>query len=73
MHQIRIFKGTENDLGHLEQEINAWLKESQARVVNMFGNMSPQSTSKSSTPGLISQGTFAPSDVMLVVLYEADQ
>lgn len=69
MHQIKIFKGIESDIAHLEDQVNSWLAASQVKVVNMFGNISPQTTSESSA-SVLSKGTFAPSDVLLVVLYE---
>ena len=69
MHQIKIFKGVENNLNSLEKDINQWLFTSKVRVVNMFGNIAPQSAPP--LEGVQSLGkSFAPSDVMLVVLYE---
>ena len=71
MQQIKIFKGVESETGTLEAEVNRWLAESKARVINMFGNMAPQSHSTSQSTGL-STGIFAPSDVLLVILYEQE-
>jgi hypothetical protein len=52
------------------------LKTSKAKVVNVFGNIAPQSMLEKSDRGRLA-GTeaasgrrFAPSDVMLVVVYE---
>ena len=69
MHQIKIFKGIESELGNLQAEVNAWLKESGVTVVNMFGNMAPQSPTTEASKGL-TKSAFAPSDVLLVILYE---
>jgi len=69
MQQVKIFKGVENDLAGLEAEVNAWIRQSGARVVSLTGNIAPQSPSSRAGGGL-TQGTFAPSDVVLVVLYE---
>lgn len=69
MHQIKIFKGVENDVITLEMEVNRWLSKAKIRVVNIFGNIAPQSPSPSGTQGL-SSGSFTASDVLLVVLYE---
>ncbi len=68
MQQIKIFKGIESNVSELEQEVNAWLKESGARVVNVFGNIAPQTI----TDPEKARGTrgFSPSDVLIVLLYE---
>jgi len=68
MHQIKIFKGVENDLQAMTQEINAWLAQSKARVLNMYGNIAPQSYSESGRG--LTKSEFPPSDVLLVFLYE---
>ena len=39
MQQIKIFKGVESETGALEAEVNRWLAESKARVINLFGNI----------------------------------
>ena len=72
MHQIKIFKGLESNLGSLEKEVNDWLKESGARVVQMFGNLAPQSGERNETNSLAAYPYLA-SDVLLVVLYEPKQ
>ena len=71
MQQIKVFKNVESDLENLESEVNRWLAESQARVVNMFGNIAPQTQTSKQSSGLTSSA-FAPSDVLLVILYETD-
>jgi hypothetical protein len=68
MQQIKIFKGIESELHALETEVNEWLASENGRVVNMFGNIAPQTI----TAGKSAQGTFSASDVLLVVLYETD-
>ncbi len=70
MQQIKIFKSIESDVSDLEQDINAWLKESSARVVNVFGNIAPQTISDPER-AKGSRG-FSPSDILIVVLYETD-
>ncbi|MDA1274624.1 MAG: hypothetical protein O2960_11320 [Verrucomicrobia bacterium] len=70
MHQIKIFKALETETPRIEDQVNSWLAESKVRVINMFGNISPQTTSPDSNAMAISRGAFPPSDVMLVVLYE---
>lgn len=76
MQQVKIFNGEEGRTQELEREINAWLKESKARVVQIFGNMSPNSVmyapKERPLPGAEQGATrrFAASDVFIVVLYE---
>lgn len=68
MQQIKIFKGIESELGDLETRVNAWIKQSSARVLNVFGNIAPQSETHASH-GL--SKAYTPSDVLLVIVYEA--
>lgn len=70
MQQIKIFKGVENELRLLEQQVNQWLADSGAQVVQMFGNMAPQSMPPTAKGAGLSTTEFAPSDVFLVVLYD---
>ncbi len=70
MQQIKIFKSIESDVSDLERDINAWLKESGARVVNVFGNIAPQTIGD---PEKTKGGRgFSPSDILIAVLYETD-
>lgn len=70
MHQIKIFKAIEADVAILEQQVNQWLSESNVRVLNIFGNIAPQSGTTGGSSGSIRQSPFTPSDVLIVVLYE---
>jgi len=69
VHQIKIFKGLESNLPLLEKEVNAWLAESGARVVQMFGNLAAQSGQRNETNSLAAY-PYVASDVLLVILYE---
>ena len=70
MQQIRIFKSIETDVGDLEREINGWIQESGIRVVNIFGNIAPQTVT---TDALTSSGrAFSPSDIFMIIVYEKD-
>lgn len=69
MQRIKIFKGIESEASRLEAEVNEWLAESGARVLHIFGNIAPQSPGAEPSSGL-SNSPFAPSDILLVVLYE---
>jgi hypothetical protein len=76
MHQVRIFTGIEGDTQALAKNINDWLQQSKVKVVNIFGNIAPQSAMERQDPGRLAGADtgparrFAPSDVMLVVVYE---
>ena len=66
MRQVKVFKGVETELWNLEGEINKWVEESGATIVQITGNIAPQ------TPSSNAAG-FASSDVLVVVLYEASK
>ena len=68
MYQVKLFKGIESDLSGLENEINLWLAESDAHIVNVIGNIAPQTIGKPEGGG--SGRAFAPSDVFMAVVYE---
>ena len=70
MQQIKIFKGLENELPALEKEMNGWLAESGARVLQISGNIAPQSGPTDPKRSSISPSSFSASDVVVVVLYE---
>jgi hypothetical protein len=75
MHQVRIFIGKEDDTLRLAKDINEWLAYDDVKVVNIFGNMSPQTIQDRSESGRIlgAEGggrRYAPSDIMLVVVFE---
>ena len=68
MQQVKIFKSVDTELEDMESQINRWIRKSGARVLSITGNLSSQ-------PGA-SQGpldSFAASDVLVIVLYEAGQ
>jgi hypothetical protein len=74
MHQIKLFRGYENDLAAIEKEVNDWLASSKAKVVQMFGNVAPQSA-KSDAGHLMGAERaggrgFIASDIFLAVVYE---
>jgi hypothetical protein len=69
VYQVKIFKGQESNLGGLEKEVNSWLAETHARVIQIFGNMAPLSGERNEGNSL-SAYPYVASDVLLVVLYE---
>lgn len=71
MQQIKFFKGIESDLPRLETQINQWMAQSGIRVLQVFGNLAPQSivadTKSMNSPSL---SPHPASDVLVAVLYE---
>ena len=60
MQQIKIFKCLENETPTFEVQVNRWLAETGVRVLNIFGNIAPQSSPTESVKGSISPGTSCP-------------
>jgi hypothetical protein len=65
MHQIKIFKSIESELGDLETEINQWAEQSGAKILQISGNIAPQAGGETSM-----MNSFSASDVLVIVLYE---
>ena len=72
MQQVKIFKGVETEVAVLENEMNAWIRMSEARVLSMTGNISPQTCSEQASGPSLGNGPYAPADVLIVVLYETE-
>jgi hypothetical protein len=74
MHQIKLFKGYENDLAAIEKEVNNWLASSNAKVIQMFGNVAPQSPKAEGGHLMGAERAggrgFIASDIFLAVMYE---
>jgi hypothetical protein len=69
MHQIKIFKGIENDVVGLEKQINSWLEQTGAKVISISGNIAPQSPPPDEALKTIAQNPWAPSDLLVIVHY----
>ena len=70
MNQIKIFKGLEDDTTTIEHDVNEWLRSNDVRVVQIFGNVAPQTTAPETVKNTLTRTSHPPSDVLLVVLYE---
>ncbi len=68
MQQIKLFKGVENDLVWLENEVNTWIRQTGAKIVAMTGNIAPQGEMADASNAGLSK-TFPPSDVIIIILY----
>ena len=76
MQQVKLFTGSEDQIGSLERSVNDWLRSSNARVINVFGNIAPQSVmpiseSKASLSHEGGSRRFAASDVFMCIVYES--
>ena len=71
MQQVKVFKGIESEIQSLEDEVNRWIRQSGANVISIVGNIAPQSGKGDAQSGALGGGGFAPSDVLMIVLYEA--
>ncbi|MBT3890087.1 MAG: hypothetical protein HN617_07520 [Planctomycetaceae bacterium] len=65
MQQVKIFKSIESEITSLEEEINAWIKETGAKNLHISGNIAPQTQA---APGM---GSFSSSDILITILFEA--
>ena len=71
MRQIKIFKGSETDLPHLEESVNRWIRENGVEVVQVFGNIAPQTVFPDANRSILHKTAYTPADVFIVVVYEA--
>jgi hypothetical protein len=71
VHQIKLFADLESNLAALEARVNDWLRTSGAKVVNIFGNIAPQTVTVESKTTALAERKFSSSDVFLVVVYES--
>ncbi|NQT87447.1 hypothetical protein HQ560_11825 [bacterium] len=71
MQQIKIFKGVENDVETLADEVNAWIESANVRVLQITGNIAPQTQGSDHKTHQLGSVGYAASDVLIIVLYEA--
>jgi hypothetical protein len=69
VQRVKLFKGVETDRQGLEREINDWIEESGARVIQVSGNIAPQTVATPSKA--TSTRAFDTSDLFVVILYES--
>lgn len=69
-----MFMGLEGETNALSKEINDWIRQSGANVLQISGNIAPQSSGGSGLGGGLPGTSLAsgrvPSDVLVIVLYE---
>jgi len=67
MLQLKTFRGLEHEHDQVCEQVNAWIRENNIRVVSVDLNMAPQSKLPDS---VLRSGTS--SDLMILVTYEVD-
>lgn len=70
MQLVKLFTGLEGQTEVLEQEINGWVQNTGAKIVQISGNIAPQSTGQSASSDGLGGGGRPPSDLFVIVLYE---
>ena len=70
MHQIKIFKGLEDDASTIEHDVNEWLEQNKVKVIQIFGNVAPQTLAAEAVSNTLTRTAHPPSDILLVILYE---
>lgn len=65
---IKLFVGIETNLAALERDVNGWITSSGAEVINILGNLSPQTQARD-IAGQSNERRFAPSDILIIVVY----
>ncbi|MCH8270270.1 MAG: hypothetical protein IH985_03555 [Planctomycetes bacterium] len=69
MQQIKLFVSPESEIGSMEENVNAWLRENDAEIVHVFGNIAPQTPAYVATKAEQTGRRFHPSDVFLAIVY----
>ena len=76
MNQVKLFTGLEGSTAELTEEINSWIRETGAKILQISGNIAPQSIASLDQPaGLPAEGGSTlrpPSDLFIVVLYATE-
>ena len=71
VQQVKLFKGIESEVSALEAEVNAWIRESGAKIISVTGNVAPQSNLPEGKGATVGRSLYPPSDILLVVLYDS--
>lgn len=69
MKQIKIFKALEFDYLRMQDEVNRWIRNEQADVVDIQLRVAPQSADASGGSALLGDECSTPSDVFCMVVY----
>lgn len=69
MHQIKLFVDIESNVAAMEGRVNDWLRESNANVVKVFGNIAPQTVTPDAKGSGVAGRKFSSSDVFVAIVY----
>ncbi len=72
MQQIKLFIGIEDQLDTLENEVNSWIRDNKVKIHSIQGNIAPQTLAKEATTMSGTGRSFRASDILVLVVYEAD-
>ena len=71
MHRIKLFKGLESEVEHLEKQVNDWAGSEGVKILQISSCIAAQSYNPSAKSGSSLQSNIsASSDVLITVLYE---
>lgn len=70
MQRVKMFTGLEDQTQSLEQEINSWVENSGAKIIQISGNIAPQSVGQNNPSDGLGAAGRPPSDLFVVILYE---
>lgn len=70
MHQVKLFVDIESNIEAMEERVNKWLASSGAKVINIFGNIAPQTVTHEAKGSTLDTRKFSSSDLFLTVVYE---
>ncbi|MBK28127.1 MAG: hypothetical protein CMO77_04770 [Verrucomicrobiales bacterium] len=71
MRRIKLFKGLESEVEHLEKQVNDWADSEGVKILQISSCIAAQSYNPSAKSGSSLQSNIsASSDVLITVLYE---
>ena len=71
MHRIKLFKGLESEVEHLEKQVNDWADSEGVKILQISSCIAAQSYNPSAKSGSSLQSNISSSsDVLITVLYE---
>ncbi len=70
MPKIKLFVDIESNIENMETRINDWITGSNAKVINVFGNIAPQTVTGDAKATATGGRRFSSSDVFVAIVYE---
>ena len=69
MQQIKLFVGLESEASTLEHSANQWLRDNDVEIIQVFGNIAPQTPAYMLTQTEQTGRRFQASDLFLAIVY----